>query len=657
MAKDEAGSYIPSWLSQAAEHSASKDYSNASCWPARFDRLLTARLRSQLQAEQFCTLSDVAGLLPCEVQELDDSLPLQAATAVIEVASRLARNDNCEALEQSGSGPSFSLLSTRVQVCKLQPIQVQRSSFVLTATEQKALPIQGKDRRQYFLELLWFVFMVIGSAGLLWSADVASDPDAAKAGFLMKFSTMSVEQLAPPINTFKRWVEWHNFNVAGDCRFWEVRATSLHCWFASLVGRGQTVVHNILRYLTWWRTHVGLQFPIHDAILAGWHSASGPGLLQPKEVAPLQLHIFLRLVDVSSASFGAIAQFCSLALVILASCLRFKHFNISCAIHRSGDFLRGTCIRGKKRSAGRRPPFDWGCPWNIGGKEPFRCVLILQQELRQALGKDPGFLLPHFQGKTKISEHTRYEARPMSYPRFLAFFRNWLISIGVCDEEARKFVSYTLRRFLPSCADLARVPLSVRQELGNWTEVPFATKQIEAAKTSMSVHYAHGKVETAADSKAKLLAGIYEVQKHTKGDLTWDSLRCERYLWDRLLQLQTGAMGADRLARESDDDFASSTDQAGGSSSGSSSTDEESKIKNPDDVSWFRQPGSRVTHALQASTELRLVPWCRDASFRSLHVERGVGFDSDMKPCPGCLKRMPKELADVVRNSCPVAAD
>ena len=33
-----------------------------------------------------------------------------------------------------------------------------------------------------------------------------------------------------------------------------------------------------------------------------------------------------------------------------------------------------------------------------------------------------------------------------------------------------------------------------------------------------------------------------------------------------------------------------------------------------------------------------------DTPFKSLHAERGVGFDSEMKPCPGCLKRMPKEL-------------
>ena len=478
MVDDEAGSYITSWLSQAAEHSASNDHSHASSWPARFDRLWTARLSSQLQAEQFCTLSDVAGLLPGEVQELDNSLSLQAASAVIEVASRLAEEDICEAVEQTCSSPSFSLLSNRVQACKLQPIQVQCSSLILTATEQKALPTQGKDWRQYFLVLLWFVFMVIGFAGLLWSSDVASDPNAAKAGFSMRFSTMSIEQLAPRINTFKRWVERHNFNVAGNCRFWEVQATSLLCWFNSLVGRRQTEVHNILRPLTWWRAHVGVQFPILDAILAGWQSTAGPGLQQPKEVAPLQLQIFLRLVDVSAASFGAIAQFCSFALVILASCLQLGNasprkcahcglpergkvvnalcglvVHLSCLVAHSGECDACFGLRNPPPAAGlvvlvpkrARSPCDW-C-----GRE------VLAQDARSSLcGRGPfhtACLYPHCGACSyrACAECPDPEAS------------------GVQDEDLMKerskfgeeIVSYSPRRLLPSCADFMQIDVTI----------------------------------------------------------------------------------------------------------------------------------------------------------------------------------------------------
>ena len=165
----------------------------------------------------------------------------------------------------------------------------------------------------------------------------------------------------------------------------------------------------------------------------------------------------------------------------------------------------------------------------------------------------------------------------------------------------------------------------------------------------MAVRYAHNRIETAADSKYRLLAGIYEVQKHNKREISWDALRCERFLWDRLLQLKRGEFGEAPEQRELDDGLASSTASAPASSSGSSSTDESQKAQNIEEISWFRQPGSRIYHALQAATELRLLPWCRDGGFKAIHAERGVGMDSEMQICPKCLKRMPPSLADVLR--------
>ena len=141
----------------------------------------------------------------------------------------------------------------------------------------------------------------------------------------------------------------------------------------------------------------------------------------PKEVEPLELSVFFRLVEVAAFSYG---------------------------------------------SAGKRPPFQWGCPGTIGGKQPFKCVLNLMTELKQVLGQNPGFIHPNFQGKATISEKIRYEPRLMPYPRFLAFFRSWLSSQGVNKDSSKKFVAYSLRCFLPSLPDIARAPLSVRQELG-----------------------------------------------------------------------------------------------------------------------------------------------------------------------------------------------
>jgi hypothetical protein len=640
---------LPSWLETAAQQNSAASPTSSQAWPVRLDRLLTPALRTALVTEGFSTCADLAALLPYELVELDSTLSIPAADSILQSAAKHALVELNDPADSKIA--DFTLVAKRVAICKLQPIQIQKSSFSLSASEQKALPVKGKDRRQYFLEILWFVFMIMGPTGLLWSVEVEHDANLAKSAFLMKFQTHSEDQLAPPANIMKRWVEWHNCHIGSQARFWDARATSLHSWFLQLQHRGPSVVHNALRHLNWWKTHVGVPFPTEDVLLIGWRTVQGAASIEaPLEVAPLELSVFFRLVEVAARSYGAVSQFCALALILLAACLRYKHYNLSKALHRSGDFLRATCIRGKRRSAGKRPPFDWGCPWSIGGKEPFKCVLILIAELKQVLGRDPGFILPNFQGKTAITEKTWYEPRPMPYPRFLAFFRAWLGSQGISKEQSKKFVSYSLRRFLPSLADIARAPLSVRQELGNWVETPFSKKQAESSSSCMAVRYAHNRVETAADSKFRLLAGLYEVQKQSKAELTWENLRCERFLWEKLLQLKSGAFEPTVDQRESDDDLAPSTASAPASSSGSSSTDESQKAKNTEEVSWFRQPSSRIFHALQAATETRLIPWCRDGGFKALHAERGVGMDDEMQVCPNCLKRMPPSLAEVLRT-------
>ena len=69
----------------------------------------------------------------------------------------------------------------------------------------------------------------------------------------------------------------------------------------------------------------------------------------------------------------------------------------------------------------------------------------------------------------------------------------------------------------------------------DWVETPFSKKQSESSASCMAVRYAHNRVETAADSRFRLLAGLYEVQRQSKAVLTWDNLRCERFLWEKLL--------------------------------------------------------------------------------------------------------------------------
>jgi hypothetical protein len=125
-----------------------------------------------------------AALLPSELIELDSELEFSAASLVIQVASRLVLVTLPDA---PSATPDLEVISKRIKVCKLQPIQVQKSSLTLTTIEQRAMPVMQKNRRSYFMEILWFIFLFMGPTGLLWSDEVQHDVNLAKSAFLMKF--------------------------------------------------------------------------------------------------------------------------------------------------------------------------------------------------------------------------------------------------------------------------------------------------------------------------------------------------------------------------------------------------------------------------------------------------------------------------------------
>ena len=118
--------------------------------------------------------------------------------------------------------------------------------------------------------------------------------------------------------------------------------------------------------------------------------------------------------------------------------------------------------RGNK---GRRPPFDWAGPWFINRKPVVQSVLLLQGELIAAPNKEPGFSAPHFcETRGKLEKHSKVEPRPCSSP--LPFVISIMAgSQGMNESEAKRFTSYTLRKFMPRCGVAARAPATVSREL------------------------------------------------------------------------------------------------------------------------------------------------------------------------------------------------
>ena len=81
--------------------------------------------------------------------------------------------------------------------------------------------------------------------------------------------------------------------------------------------------------------------------------------------------------------------------------------------------------------------------------------------------------------------------------------------------------------------------MQVKQEVGNWTEVPGARSREESAKHPMADRYAHDKVLTAGDTQAGLVQGIFDIASDSKQhEISWDAIRGERYLWEKLILIK-----------------------------------------------------------------------------------------------------------------------
>jgi hypothetical protein len=226
-----AATGLPSRLGRASQRGFAEVQNQPHSWPQKLDRLLPSTLKKVLLKVGLDTCFDIGALLPSELLELDSNLNLSAVNLVRKL-----------------------LPSWRLRQCLLHHwlhqiwiLLLSIFQFANFNIEQTAMPVRQQCRRSYFLEVVWVIYMIMGPVGLLWSNEIQHDVNLAKYAVLMKFQGHTENQLAPTCNLMKKWVEWHNFNVGNQARFWEARTTALHTCFGVLQSRGPSVVHNTLR--------------------------------------------------------------------------------------------------------------------------------------------------------------------------------------------------------------------------------------------------------------------------------------------------------------------------------------------------------------------------------------------------------------------------
>ena len=154
----------------------------------------------------------------------------------------------------------------------------------------------------------------------------------------------------------------------------------------------------------------------------------------------------------------------------------------------------------------------------------------------------------------------------MQQAKFLEILRGILISANMTLPEATAATFNTLRRFLPTCGEVAGMDLTELQSLSNWSELPKgvgSNTSRAALRNPTSRTYAGDKWTSAALNRQALIVLADTVAKDefptgklATNDIPWNEIRKSRDRLDSSWQAAVGgwpwALSEDGVSNEVD---------------------------------------------------------------------------------------------------------
>ena len=271
------------------------------------------------------------------------------------------------------------------------------------------------------------------------------------------------------------------------------------------------MARSLFQQLLWWRPHVGVPFPLFDPFVASWNCL--PEGSVSAQQGPLKVPDVFALCRLAASSQASLAAFCGFALMPLVSLLHFAHLQCSVSFRVEGPLLWATCVRGKSKIQESRPPFQWACPVSfLGFTNVFEQAINVHRDLISAC-PSAAFVIPDISVPEQcLQEPCTWTRGKMSLPKFLRLLRDVLRRLGSATSDVHSVCRYSLRRFLPTLAEVSRCPESLALHVGNWVE-SVALKHVPARQKGVCQRYAGDKVATAAGSKSKLLQLLHLAAK------------------------------------------------------------------------------------------------------------------------------------------------
>ena len=375
---------------------------------------------------------------------------------------------------------------------------------------EKKAPV--KDR---ILDEIAAIYVALGPAGLHWE-DVPAEQHALRQQLLLRGPRrLTVPRLGAVMRAWRDWVKWSEspHTESGLDRY-RPSPVQLGLFLQQVAMKGPTVAPSRLGAFRWLRKHIGLPFPVESPCVQDFLHAPGTHVPQPaRTLSPAE---FWNLVALAQKLGPRKSQSVQLIILCALACIRCKHLARSSLQGINDRFLFAHCAEGKRRKLGARPPYSWAVPRPtfLGGM-----TFDFLGEVHERLGM-PQFLLPARSRALKSFPQRRWRNVPMGYNEIVRILRAALEDAGDSKDTAATATFNTIRRFLPTAANVLRFDVQTSQAIGSWEEVPQGDgPALGKAIRPMSLHYSAELALSSGEAKMEVLNAFVSACKVHPGVL------------------------------------------------------------------------------------------------------------------------------------------
>ena len=439
----------------------------------------------------------------------------RAARAAAQAAARRRLHDHAPETAPATSRPS-SLPPAR-------PVPAPRRPGQLHATVK---PVKGQPQQRAsvapalvpLLATIWA--LIAGSQASGWAEDLRELDDKGREDFRTTWAAgLADTPLQPLRHRIKVWAAWTSFAELAHDDPMSPKPRTIAEYLRGVSVGGPTAAAGQAAALGWMGRVMRLQLGLTHALVAPFTKAAPHHLAQQD---PMLMPELVHLETLLSAKNVLIAWAAAVVLTLVVSGLRYAHAQRSTLHGTLPGVWVGWCNRGKSKDA--RQGFFFAVP-QVGVLGDFvgPRVLELLQTAWTTAGSS-GCLFPDYgPSRVCITQATAWCAQRLPYSRFCSMFTVLMQLPPLQYKGDRKETSYRCRRWLPTMANLLKMPPPELAAAMDWKEPGGAHKA--AYSSTMMARYNGAKLTMSTVSKAACILGARSAATAADNyNLTFDEL-------------------------------------------------------------------------------------------------------------------------------------